>query len=133
MYDLDLNKHPCSFEIRKEIYQRVEKKNLAEVFKSYNNFLTKNDEANSINNDEKEILNTKFGSKFNFLKNSKSADKISLHSNFSVKENLKSFKHMKSRLGHISVQDDNILTPVAIYCLSYSESDELIITGDNNG
>jgi hypothetical protein len=43
------------------------------------------------------------------------------------------FKHAKSLLGHISVIEDNIINPVPIYCLSFSNEDELIITGDNNG
>jgi hypothetical protein len=46
---------------------------------------------------------------------------------------IKSFKHMKSMLGHISVVDENIINPVAIYCISYSNDNQLIFTGDNNG
>jgi hypothetical protein len=43
------------------------------------------------------------------------------------------FRHAKSVLGHISVIEDNIINPVPIYCLCFSNDDKLIITGDNNG
>lgn len=40
---------------------------------------------------------------------------------------------MKSMLGHISIADHTVINPVPIYCLSYSNNDEMIFTGDNNG
>jgi hypothetical protein len=46
---------------------------------------------------------------------------------------LKSYKHMKSLLGHISVIDDNIINPVPIYCIGFAQDNELVFTGDNNG
>jgi hypothetical protein len=39
---------------------------------------------------------------------------------------------MKSMLGHIEVQENSI-SPVAIYCICFSENNDLIFTGDNNG
>ena len=46
---------------------------------------------------------------------------------------IKNFKHMKSILGHISVAEENLINPVAIYCICFSNDNELIFTGDNNG
>jgi hypothetical protein len=43
------------------------------------------------------------------------------------------FKHMKSILGHIQIQDANIINPVPIYCMGYSNNGELFFTGDNLG
>jgi WD40 repeat protein len=48
-------------------------------------------------------------------------------------ERIKNFKHMKSILGHISVEDENIINTVAIYCVCFSKDNDLIFTGDNNG
>ncbi len=48
-------------------------------------------------------------------------------------ERIKNFKHMKSILGHISVAEENLINPVAIYCICFSNDNELIFTGDNNG
>jgi len=71
---------------------------------------------------------------FNQVRNSKLVDR----KKFKFIENLhdaklRSFKHMKSILGHISTIEDNIINPVPIYCVCYSENNELIFTGDNNG
>jgi hypothetical protein len=69
--------------------------------------------------------------RFNMLKNLKFSRPTS--ANNIQEEKFKCFKHMKSMLGHISVQDENLLNPVAIYCLCYSTDNQLIFTGDNNG
>lgn len=46
---------------------------------------------------------------------------------------LQRYQYMKSMLGHISLIDNTMVNPVPIYCVAYSENDEMIFTADNNG
>jgi hypothetical protein len=162
IFDFDLNGHECSYEQRKEIYERVEKLKLDEIYASSNNLITPKRNYNHLNEietheekknskddmmdilseieskeaDKKEIKEIGF-SAFSYLRNLKNFGSLQKNEN-SIKENLreskiKSYKHMKSILGHISTVDDNIINPVAIYCIAYSLDNELIFTGDNNG
>jgi hypothetical protein len=134
----------------------VEKRKLDEILGSSNKLISGeafyNKESEKIENEEKFFSNddvmdipselqpiekkkeSPLFNSFNHVRNSKLFDR----KNLKFKENLhdaklKSFKHMKSILGHISTIEDNIINPVPIYCVCYSDNNELIFTGDNNG
>jgi hypothetical protein len=51
---------------------------------------------------------------------------------FLKKLNKKSYQHMKTILGHLSLQDD-MLGPIPIYCVSSIEKLDMLVTGDSNG
>ena len=136
-----MNKHECSYELKKEIYERVEKKKLDDIYESSINFIPatqcgeeKNQflsiEKNSFLNDGNDTANQENGFEdertqkfsvcnyFSHLKNSKFRIKYEANYKENLQESkIKSFKHMKSILGHISTVDDNIINPVAIYCI----------------
>ena len=152
-----MNSHECSYELKKEIYERVEKRKLDNIYETSINFKPatqcvqeKNkslqNEKNSFSFDgnniskQQNLFEDKTTEKisghnyFAHLKNSKFQSKYEANYKENLQEsNIKNFKHMKSILGHISTVDDNIINPVAIYCICYSNDNELIFTGDNNG
>ena len=51
---------------------------------------------------------------------------------FLKKLNKKTYQHMKTILGHLSLQDD-MLGPIPIYCVSSVEKLDMLVTGDSNG
>jgi hypothetical protein len=44
----------------------------------------------------------------------------------------KSYKHVKTILGHMSIQDD-MMQPIPIFCICSVEPLDMIITGGSNG
>jgi hypothetical protein len=136
--------------MKKMIYSRQENNELKDVHSYFNNFgainRIKNSDIQKIKSEnkseEEEIEKTKDFDYFKFIQQSKYEKEpqinTNLISNKELSSNLKegrirSFKYMKSMLGHISVIEDNIIQPVPIYCLGFSKDGNLIFTGDNNG
>ena len=128
LFDIDLNSHSCNYEIKKEVFSRLNDLKLDEIYNNYllgNNFIQKSDGGKNFSN-----LNTNS----NFFQKIR---KLKLGDNQPLSQqkkpiNLK-YYHMKSILGHIQIQDSNLINPVAIYCVCYSNNGELFFTGDNNG
>jgi hypothetical protein len=127
MCNADLELFQCDYQMKSELVKRQNDEGLDAVYSNYRYELNEGDSEKARerirNNTEDKIT---FG-KFKQLKAGKREP-------FSRKTNsLKDMKHMKSVLGHISVMDQNVINPVPIYCLAYSNTDDLIFTGDNNG
>ena len=124
-----INAHKCNYDIKKEIFSRLNTFNLSEVYKNYllgNNFINAFDGGKNISS--KININQNV---FQKLKNLKLGDNNIVP--LMKKPSTLKYKHMKSILGHIQIQDGNLINPVAIYCLVYSNDGELFFTGDNNG
>jgi hypothetical protein len=131
MYNIDLEPFKSDYETKKEILQRLRNMNLEEVYKNSKMKILQNTESEKLdtNFQIKENNNTNY---FKILQTSKTSHKNISKPKFSS-DSLKQMKHMKSVLGHISVQDTDIINPVPIYCICFSSNDQMIFTGDNNG
>lgn len=124
-----MNELQCNYELRKELFTRLENKTLQDmVIPTAITAMSEIKMQGSID-EEKKQPNT-----FNMMRNSKINAPNSSRS-FPIVDRIqaKSFKHMRSILGHISVIENNIINPVPIYCVTYSTDNQLIFTGDNNG
>ena len=130
MYNADLETFQSTFEQKNELLARLSNLKLEDIYKNYDgNFLQNAENEKNVENEGKKNSEENF---FRLLRNAKLGEKnipkINKNSN-----SLKQMKHMKSLLGHISVQDSDIINPVPIYCISFSFNDQMIFTGDNNG
>lgn len=129
MQNLDLELFKCDYLTKKEIVKRLNSEDLETIYSiSKYNFLNNEEagfNARKINGSNNKNLT------FNKLKFQKAGKQVNL--NRTTYDSLKEMKHMKSVLGHISVYEQDVINPVPIYCLTYSATDDLVFTGDNNG
>lgn len=136
---MDLQRHPCNYQMRKDIYERVEQKTLSEIYGEYADLGGAKEEGVENAGRENGILVTtkkmpaEMKNGFRMMTKARTLEKKDFDIRDLQMQSVKSFKHMKSMLGHISVVEENVINPVAIYCLSYSKDKDLIFTGDDNG
>ena len=128
--------------MRGEILRHLNTSNLNTIVNEF--FCTKPIESKNFYISEK--TNTQ---KLNIIsKNSQNIPKISNFLNFhqnlnfeiskSEKQNLEyrtiyNYNHMKTILGHVTLDENLSITPARIFCLCFSENDEFIFTGDDAG
>lgn len=138
-YDIDLNEHECDYEMKKEIFSRLENKDLNKIYSLYQGYMSQPAKEEATINKNYEKLNFLPENQmaplnsFGFLNSMKLTRNINNRRVVNKKETFKNYQHMKSMLGHISVIDDNIINPSPIYCVLYSDDNQLIFSGDNNG
>lgn len=134
-----MNPHDCDYELKEKIFTKIQNKTLLDVFENFQRDSTSYSQRAILGTEDiqifsnKDILNNNF---FQRMKNSK-LGKIekNLKDNSFSKKLFLNFNLMKSVLGHIStnsIEDNNIIS-VPIYCISFSNDNDMIFTGDNNG
>ena len=150
---MNLVYHQSNFDLRGQILRHLNTANLSQIVNQYFTYKPIENTKYYITDSETEMTGKNTSNKksiiqYNrnkFLGKNINSDFLNFHKkNFGLKysktsrDNLEyrtilNYAHMKTILGHVQMDENLSISPVAIFCMCFSEDGEFIYTGDDKG